>query len=247
MPFQLPTKEEKAEYVLKQFDRIAAGYDLTNDAISMGMHRSWKARAVQELCAGEGTNFLDVCCGTGDLALRIADYVRQRDGAHVTGLDFSSNMLEVAARRLSQGKISADKLDWIRGDAQNLPFADDTFDGAIVSFGLRNLTDLQKGLDELTRVVKPGSKVINLDLGHSEIPLFSNLFAFYFGHVVPVIGTVLQKDRSAYTYLPESLSTYPKPAEISKMFETAGLEKVEHRPLALGSVAMHIGWKPLSR
>lgn len=247
MPFQLPTKEEKAEYVLKQFDRIAAGYDLTNDAISMGMHRSWKAHAVQELCLGAGTNFLDVCCGTGDLALRIADHVATRSGAHVTGLDFSPNMLEVAARRLAQGKVTSDKLTWIRGDAQNLPFPDDTFDGAIVSFGLRNLTDLQQGLNELARVVKPGGKVINLDLGHSEIPLFSNLFAFYFSHVVPIIGTALQKDRSAYTYLPESLSTYPKPAEISRMFEKAGLDQVKHCPLALGSVSMHIGRKPLSR
>jgi demethylmenaquinone methyltransferase/2-methoxy-6-polyprenyl-1,4-benzoquinol methylase len=247
MPFQLPTKEEKADYVLKRFDRIAAGYDLTNDAISMGMHRAWKARAVQELCSGAGTNFLDVCCGTGDLALRIAEQVATRGGSHVTGLDFSPNMLEVAERRLSQGNISSSRLTWIRGDAQNLPFPDDTFDGVIVSFGLRNLTDLQQGLNELARVVKPGGKVINLDLGHSEIPLFSNLFAFYFSHVVPIIGTILQKDRSAYTYLPESLSTYPKPAEITTMFEKAGLEQVQYCPLALGSVAMHIGRKPLSR
>ncbi len=244
MPFQLPTREEKAEYVLKQFDRIAAGYDLTNDAISLGMHRSWKARAVSILCAGGGNNYLDVCCGTGDLALRIIEHMGTRPGAQVTGLDFSPNMLEVAARRLAQSKQQDGELNWIRGDAQQLPFSDDTFDGVINSFGLRNLTDLQKGINEMARVVKPGGKVLNLDLGHSEIPLFSTVFRAFFRHVVPIIGSLLQQDRKAYTYLPESLTTYPKPAEISKMFEKAGLTDVKHVPLAMGSVALHIGIKP---
>ena len=244
MPFRLPTKEEKAEYVLKQFDRIAAGYDLTNDAISIGMHRSWKARAVNELCALGGNTYLDVCCGTGDLALRISEHIATRTGAKVTGLDFSPNMLEVAARRLTQSKLSKGELNWIRGDAQQLPFADATFDGAINSFGLRNLTDLQQGINEMARVVRPGGKVLNLDLGHSEIPLFSTAFAAFFRHVVPVIGSILQGDRNAYTYLPESLTTYPKPAEISKMFEKAGLVDVRHVPLAMGSVALHVGVKP---
>ncbi|HEY9754095.1 MAG TPA: bifunctional demethylmenaquinone methyltransferase/2-methoxy-6-polyprenyl-1,4-benzoquinol methylase UbiE [Oculatellaceae cyanobacterium] len=244
MPFQLPTKEEKADYVLKQFDRIAAGYDLTNDAISLGMHRAWKERAVQQLCSGTGAKFLDVCCGTGDLALRISHHIATRNGAAVTGLDFSPNMLEVAARRLEQSHHGASKVEWIRGDAQNLPFANDTFDGAINSFGLRNLTDLQKGINEMARVVKPGARVINLDLGHSEIPVFRDLFSVFFGHVVPIIGSILQRDRNAYTYLPESLTTYPKPTEISNMFRVAGLSDVCHVPLAFGSVALHIGTKP---
>jgi demethylmenaquinone methyltransferase/2-methoxy-6-polyprenyl-1,4-benzoquinol methylase len=243
MTFQLPTKEEKADYVLKQFDRIAAGYDLTNDAISLGMHRSWKDRAVRELCAGNGTRFLDVCCGTGDLALKIAQHIAARDGAAVTGLDFSSNMLKVAARRLEQSRPDTSKVEWINGDAQNLPWANDTFDGAINSFGLRNLTDLQKGINEMARVVKQGAKVINLDLGHSEIPIFRDMFSIFFGRVVPIIGSILQRDRSAYTYLPESLSTYPKPDAISHMFRTAGLTDVRHVSLALGSVALHIGTK----
>lgn len=247
MSFQLPTKEEKADYVLKQFDRIAAGYDLTNDAISLGMHRSWKAKAVEILCSDGGKNYLDVCCGTGDLALRISEHVATRPGAHVTGLDFSPKMLEVAAQRLTHSnKISENQLNWIRGDAQKLPFNGDAFDGAINSFGLRNLTDLQAGISEMARVVRPGGKVLNLDLGHSEVPLFSGLFAFFFRHVVPVIGSVLQRDRSAYTYLPESLSTYPKPAVITRMFEQAGLVDVRHVPFALGSVALHVGIKPKS-
>jgi demethylmenaquinone methyltransferase / 2-methoxy-6-polyprenyl-1,4-benzoquinol methylase len=177
--------------------------------------------------------------------LMIADKLRTISGTAVTGLDFSPNMLEIAARR--SAKAMTDKhscrLEWVQGDAQNLPAGDNTFDGAVISFGLRNLTDLQRGINEMARVVKPGGKVINLDLGHSHVPVFASLFRFYFRHVVPVIGDLLQHDRQAYTYLPESLNTYPKPAKISEMFEAAGLTGVVHIPIALGSVAMHVGIK----
>jgi demethylmenaquinone methyltransferase/2-methoxy-6-polyprenyl-1,4-benzoquinol methylase len=246
MPFQLPTTEEKADYVEKQFDRIANRYDLANDAISFGMHRLWKARAISELCDGvnaENAKFLDVCCGTGDLALSIKHNPR---AANVTGLDFSENMLSVARRRAQKAgeKNDAQSIEWIRGDAQALPFEDDTFNGAINSFGLRNLTDLQKGINEMARVVKPRARVINLDLGHSEVPLFAPLFAFFFRYLVPIIGEILQKDKSAYTYLPESLTTYPKPDGITKIFQQAGLVDIKHVPLAMGSVALHVGTKP---
>lgn len=244
--FQLPAQEEKAGYVLQQFDRIAARYDLTNDVISMGMHRFWKAHAVDLLLSKidnlESAQVLDVCCGTGDLALSIAG--KLPSSAKVTGVDFSSKMLEVASARSERakndGKTRA-KLEWRQGDAQMLEFESNSFDGAIVSFGLRNLTDLQRGLDEMARVVKPGRLVLNLDLGHSTVPVFSQVFHLYFRHFVPVIGAVLQNDRKAYTYLPESLTTYPKPAALTEMFKKAGLADVEHISLALGSVALHKG------
>jgi demethylmenaquinone methyltransferase/2-methoxy-6-polyprenyl-1,4-benzoquinol methylase len=239
MPFRLPTKEEKAEYVLAQFDRIAQRYDLTNDAISMGMHRSWKHAAVDQLEIKADGRYLDVCCGTGDLSLLIAQ--RLAKAGQVVGLDFSSKMLEVAERRASSAKNIEAALEWQQGDAQQLPFSDDIFDGAIISFGLRNLTDLQRGVSEMARVVKPGGHVVNLDLGHSNVPLFSQMFKFYFSTIVPIIGLILQNDKNAYTYLPESLSTYPKPDGITKLFENAGMQNVKHIPLALGSVALHVG------
>ncbi|MBU6454813.1 MAG: ubiquinone/menaquinone biosynthesis methyltransferase [Cyanobacteria bacterium REEB67] len=256
MSFQLPTKEEKHDYVLEQFERIAKGYDLSNDVISMGMHRAWKLRAVLELIGERGAGkYLDVCCGTGDLALIIAKHLKP--GSSVTGFDFAQNMLDLAAVRQEKavrrqerlaGSGKEDKLknvqiNWVRGDAQNLPFADNSFDGAINSFGLRNLTDLQKGVSEMARVVKPGGYVINLDLGHCEMPLFAPIFAFYFSRVVPVIGGILQNDKTAYTYLPESLTTYPKPDGITAIFQKAGLKDVVHIPLAFGTVAMHRGLK----
>jgi demethylmenaquinone methyltransferase/2-methoxy-6-polyprenyl-1,4-benzoquinol methylase len=208
------------------------------------MHRFWKARAIAEICRGDGKKFLDVCCGTGDLALQIAHHLSQREGSEITGLDFSPNMLEIASRRSIEQNIPQATLNWVRGDAQKLPFGNDTFDGVIISFGLRNLTDLQLGINEMARVLKPGGTLLNLDLGHSNLPGFRELFSFYFRYVVPLIGTILQNDKSAYTYLPESLSTYPKPPEISKMFVKAGLQDIIYYPLALGSVALHVGCKP---
>lgn len=254
MSFKLPTKEDKHEYVHDQFERIAKGYDLSNDVISVGMHRAWKLRAINELMGlgqnkaktEHGEKYLDICCGTGDLALAMAKQAVA--GTKITGLDFSQNMLDLAGerqKRLARRKdrIKTVQMEWICGDAQHLPFEDNTFDGAIISFGLRNLTDLQKGLDEMARVVKPGGRVVNLDLGHSTVPLFAPIFDAYFSNVVPVIGGILQNDRQAYKYLPESGRAYPRPEAISEMFKKAGLINVRHIPQALGTVALHVGIK----
>ncbi|MBZ0188818.1 MAG: bifunctional demethylmenaquinone methyltransferase/2-methoxy-6-polyprenyl-1,4-benzoquinol methylase UbiE [Candidatus Obscuribacterales bacterium] len=249
MPFALPTNEEKHGFVHAQFERIARRYDLTNDAISFFMHRFWKKQAVDLLLTktallrkDRAGSFLDVCCGTGDLALAIARRLERDDS--VTGLDFSANMLACAQAR--QTRTSREKqlkasLDWVEGDAQNLPFNDNQFDGAIVSFGLRNLSDIDQGLAQMARVVRPGGIVINLDLGKPQGLLFAPAFRLYFSHVVPVIGALLQKDRAAYTYLPQSKSTYPDPDEISNRLERAGLTNVCHLALTGGSVALHYG------
>ncbi len=240
MSFSLPTAEEKAEYVLRQFNRIAQRYDLTNDAISLGMHHFWKQRAVSELNLKPDGVYLDVCCGTGDLTLQIANRLSKE--GQVVGIDFSPNMLRVAEQRAANSaKQQRSEIRFEQGDALKLPFENGTFDGAIISFGLRNVTDYQKGIDEMARVVKPGGVVINLDLGKSQVPLFSQLFAFYFRQIVPLIGQALQSDKQAYTYLPESNSTYPDPQGITRIFESAGLRNVKHISLALGSVALHRG------
>ncbi len=243
----LPAQEEKHAYVHAQFERIAAKYDLTNDVISFGMHRLWKEKAVQLLLKNAteqgiaNKSFLDVCCGTGDLSLRIASRLQSSDS--VTGLDFSANMLDCARQRGNKSSPAC-KLNWVEGDAQNLPFAADKFDGAIISFGLRNLTDLSRGIAEMTRVVKPGGLVLNLDLGEAKGPIFAPLFSIHFDMVVPLIGAVLQNDKKAYTYLPESRTTYPKPEGISKIFTEAGLVDVKHISIAGGSVALHTGRVP---
>ena len=247
MSFQLPTIEEKADYVLDQFNRIARRYDLANDAISLGMHRLWKQAALQALDIKPEGAYLDVCCGTGDLTLRIAKYLTESGSA--TGLDFSPNMLDLAKIRLSKdeqfwaSKNKKPTVSFKQGDAQNLPFPDNHFDGAIISFGLRNLSQLDKGITEMVRATKPGGKVINLDLGRPSNWLFTPCYYFYFRHIVPIIGQLLQNDIKAYTYLPESLNTYPSPAGITNLFKEAGLKEIQYIPLAMESVALHVGTK----
>ena len=238
MSYQLPTTEEKHDYVLKQFDRIARKYDLANDLISFGMHRLWKQRAIAELLGkpnGAG-KYLDVCCGTGDLALLLAGNKASKTA--VSALDFSPEMLEVAKQRAARG---AQSIEFCQGDAQDLPYEDNSFDGAIISFGLRNLSNLQKGLNEMARVVKPGGRVVNLDLGQPDMPVFTPFFLFFFDNVVPLIGEIIQQDRQAYTYLPESRKSYPHPEKLSRMFEEAGMDNVRWIRLACGSVALHVG------
>lgn len=240
--FKLPSTEEKADYVQSQFDRIARKYDLANDVISMGMHRLWKDRAIKELLNSPSGDYLDVCCGTGDLALTIASQRNFR--GTVNGLDFSKEMLAVARARennLRQNNQQIADLKWHQGDALNLPFADNSFDGAIISFGLRNLTDYQAGINEMSRVVKPGGRVINLDLGQPTMPVFTPFFLFYFHNIVPIIGDIIQGDRAAYTYLPESRKNYPAPPRLTEIFNNAGLADVRWIPLACGSVALHAG------
>ena len=242
MTFQLPAPESKSAYVLNQFERIACRYDMVNDLISFGMHRLWKRNAIDSLAVKEGGNYLDLCCGTGDLSLRIAERLGNSGG--VVGLDFADNMLQLAKLRTQQGSLSKqtqDRIQWIRGDAQSLPFSDNSFDGAIISFGLRNLSDYRKGISEMVRVVKPGGRIVNLDLGHPDKAIFSPLYYFFFRNIVPIIGQVVQNDRDAYTYLPASLDTYPREGEITNIFEEAGLEQVIYTPLALGAVALHRG------
>ncbi|MBY0549231.1 MAG: bifunctional demethylmenaquinone methyltransferase/2-methoxy-6-polyprenyl-1,4-benzoquinol methylase UbiE [Candidatus Obscuribacterales bacterium] len=242
--FKLPTTEEKAAYVQNQFDRIARKYDLANDVISMGMHRLWKDRAIKELLTSQSGKYLDVCCGTGDLALTIAS--RSSFSGEIVGIDFSAEMLAVAKGRESSIRQNEQNprlapMNWIQGDALQLPFPDNSFDGAIVSFGLRNLTNYQSGIDEMARVVKPGGRVVNLDLGQPTMPVFTPFYLFYFHNIVPIIGEIIQGDRAAYTYLPESRKNYPAPPRLTEMFTNAGLSDVRWIPLACGSVALHAG------
>jgi demethylmenaquinone methyltransferase / 2-methoxy-6-polyprenyl-1,4-benzoquinol methylase len=236
--FTFPSQKDKAGYVHCQFERLAAKYDFANDVISFGMHRLWKEQAVECLnCFPEGS-YLDVCCGTGDLALRIAG--KLASVGSVTGLDFSESMLSVARSRTVKTKIKCE-LAWVAGDAQSLPFATNSFDGAVISFGLRNLTDYALGIREMARVVKPGARVVNLDLGRTDLPVFAQLFSFYFGKIVPLLGQIIQRDHAAYTYLPESAKRYLKPEEVTSAFKEAGLIDVGYLPLAGGSVALHWG------
>jgi demethylmenaquinone methyltransferase / 2-methoxy-6-polyprenyl-1,4-benzoquinol methylase len=212
------------------FDRIAPVYDVMNRVMTAGLDRRWRRLAVREV-VWPGDRVLDACCGTGDLALEA-----ERRGARVVGLDFSERMLERARRK-------SGTVEWVRGDALALPFGDGEFDAATVGFGVRNLEDLEGGLRELRRVLRPGGRLAVLEITRPR-GLLRPFFRLWFDVLVPLAGRILPGGK-AYTYLPASVRRFPGPEDLSALLERAGLEEVRFRLLGGGSVALHTAERPL--
>ena len=211
------------------FDRIAPVYDVMNRVMTAGLDQRWRRLAVQEV-VWPGDRVLDACCGTGDLAVQA-----ERRGARVVALDFSPGMLERARRK-------SGTIEWVQGDALALPFADGEFDAATVGFGVRNLADLEGGLRELARVLRPGGKLAVLEITRPR-GLLRPFFRLWFDVLVPLAGKVLPGGK-AYTYLPASVRRFPGAEDLSGLFERAGFEHVSYRLLGGGSVALHVGTRP---
>ncbi len=227
--------QPKAAQVRQMFDRIAGTYDLLNDCISMGFHRHWKRQAVGLLQLSPGSHVLDVCTGTGDLVGYLLPQVGSQ--GRVTGLDFSENMLALARQRHARQPNVA----FMQGDAMALPFEDNRFDGAIISFGLRNVVDIPRALAEMHRVIRPGGWMVNLDT--APTPKLPGM-RFYFNRVMPLIGGLLANDQQAYTYLSQSTRHFLSPDELARAFEGVGCRPVVSRTLMLGSVSLQAGQKP---
>jgi demethylmenaquinone methyltransferase/2-methoxy-6-polyprenyl-1,4-benzoquinol methylase len=230
--------EQRAAKVRQLFAAIAGRYDFLNDLQSLGLHRRWKRRMVRMSGARPGTRALDVCCGTGDIALMLA-----RVGARVTGLDFSGAMLAVARRRLEKEAVRP-PVEFIEGDAMKLPFADNTFDVVTVAYGLRNLADWEAGLREMQRVAAPGGRLVVLDFGKPSNPLWRLLYFTYLRLVVPLLGRVFCGDADAYGYILESLRHYPAQAGLHAKMSETGLENVQTTNLLGGIMSLTQAAKP---
>ena len=210
------------------FDRIAGVYDLLNRVMTAGMDQRWRERAVELARVGPGSRALDVATGTGDLAVAL-----RAAGAEVVGCDFSEEMLEIARRK--EGSV---RFEW--ADALELPYEADSFDAATVGFGARNFSDLERGLREMVRVVRPGGRVVVLEITTPTRPPLSTFFSIWFDRLVPALGR-LTGDPDAYTYLPSSVKRFPAPLELGALMDAAGLRDVRWILTAGGIIAIHAG------
>jgi demethylmenaquinone methyltransferase / 2-methoxy-6-polyprenyl-1,4-benzoquinol methylase len=219
--------------VRAMFDRIAGFYDLMNSVMTAGLHHRWRARAADLAALRPGDSALDVACGTGDLAIELAR--RVGTGGEVIGSDFAEEMLERA-------RAKAPELQWEWGNALELPYASGRFDAATVGFGARNFSDLDRGLAEMARVVRPGGRVVVLEITTPRRPPLSTFYSVWFDRVVPLIGR-LTGEEEAYTYLPSSVKRFPAPEGLAAAMERAGLSDIRWILTAGGIIALHVGTK----
>ncbi len=221
------------------FDRIAGVYDVMNSAMTAGMHHRWRARAADRAELAPGDAALDVCCGTGDLAFELAR--RVGPAGRVVGSDFSERMLDLAREKPVPEAAAKPIFEW--ADALDLPYDDGGFDAVTVGFGVRNLSDLDRGIAEMARVLKPGGRLVILEITQPTRPPLSTFFSVWFDRIVPLIGR-FAGDSAAYSYLPESVKRFPPPAGLAAIMDGAGLERIRWTILAGGIIAIHSGRRP---
>ena len=234
--FEDVAPEEKTRRVGKVFANVASRYDLMNDLMSGGMHRLWKAQFARRVRPRKGETILDMAGGTGDIAFLLA-----ATGAQVTVADISPEMLEVGRKRAESRAI--DGLVWAVENAESLSFADQTFDAFTIAFGIRNVTDVQKALDEAHRVLRIGGRFFCLEFSTTTWPGFATLYDRYSMHVVPRIGKAVARDEESYRYLVESIRRFPNMNAFADMIRKAGFAQVKAEPILGGLVAIHSGWK----
>ncbi len=225
-----------AEYNRQFFDGLAAKYDATNALHSFGTKPAIDRAAVARLPVPPGGRVLDVCAGSGDISIAAA---RQHPDAQVVGVDVSVPMLDVARRKAAGLK----NVEFVTADAMRLPFPDASFDAAIISFGLRNLTDIEAGLREMIRVVRPGGWISNIDQGQPSRRWFRALYRVYFYHIAPVIGKLVfhRGEFNSFRYLPESNRYFPDQTQLAALFRRLGLQEVQIHEHWLGAVAQEVG------
>lgn len=221
------------------FDAIARRYDLVNRLMTFGLDRSWRRRAVEALGLGDGARVLDVATGTADVALEIA---RRRADATVVGVDPSPGMLEIGRGKVADADLDR-RVELRRGEAETLPFDDDSFDGVTIAWGIRNAADRSRALAEMARVTRPGGRVAVLESLETSGLVLGPLIRFYTRTVVPFVGGLVSRRKEEYEYLQTSIAAFPEPAEFQAMMRTAGLEVETSRPLTFGACWLFVGRK----
>ncbi|WP_318617334.1 demethylmenaquinone methyltransferase [Sporosarcina sp. YIM B06819] len=228
------SKEQK---VHKVFEKISVDYDKMNSVISFNQHKKWRNDIMMRMDVREGSQVLDVCCGTADWTIALADAVGTT--GHVTGLDFSEGMLEAGRPKTAQYP----NIKLVQGNAMELPFSDNSFDYVTIGFGLRNVPDYLTVLKEMNRVLKPGGMIACLETSQTEIPVYRQVFRFYFKFIMPVLGKVFAKSYKEYSWLQESADDFPGKKQLAQLFTEAGFATVSYKTYSGGAAAGHVGYK----
>ena len=232
-------EQEKAGMVRDLFSDVANKYDVMNDVMSVGIHRVWKEAMMDWLAPRAGQKLLDVAGGTGDVAFK---FLKRAGHGHATVCDLTEGML-VEGRKRAEAEALQDSLDWIVGDAMNLPFEENTFDVYTISFGIRNVTRPQEALNEAYRVLRPGGRLMVLEFSQLPNPMMQKAYDLYSFNVIPRMGQLIANDRDSYQYLVESIRNFPDQDTFLGMVKQAGFENAKYRNLTMGIAALHSGWK----
>lgn len=232
----------KRPYVQRLFGRIARIYDPANRLMSLGLDRRWRARAAHYLALGSGELGLDLGTGTADLAIAVVH--QSGPGTRMVGMDITPEMLELGRKKIARLGLQ-ERIELRSGDAEHIDLPDNSVDGCCSAFTVRNLTDIRQGFREMLRVVRPGGRVVCLEISHPPGKLFSALFNFYFYRFAPLVGTLLGKKYEEYNYLPNSLTIFPGAEGLQAMMEEVGWQDVRFYRLSRGMVALHVGTKAI--
>ncbi|CUA79497.1 demethylmenaquinone methyltransferase [Anoxybacillus suryakundensis] len=233
-------QQSKEERVHRVFEKISDHYDRMNSVISFKRHVAWRKDTMKRMNVQKGAKALDVCCGTADWTIALAEAVGP--SGEVYGLDFSRNMLKVGEEKVKEHGFQHVML--VHGNAMSLPFPDDTFDYVTIGFGLRNVPDYMTVLKEMYRVAKPGGKVVCLETSQPTLIGFRQLYYAYFRYIMPFFGKIFAKSYEEYSWLQESAREFPGMDELANMFRQAGFVDVQVKPYTFGVAAMHLGHKP---
>ena len=238
--FQQIPKKEKVIRTIRHFNTVASKYDFMNTLLSFGIHYLWKRRAIEMIHLKPGDRVLDVCGGTGDLAVLAARSVDI--SGKIIIYDINRKMMQ-AGRAKRNRPAQRNRIEFIQGDAESISFADEVFDAAMVGFGIRNLTHMDVGFQEMHRILKPGGKMMCLEFSKPTASVFRWLYDVYSFHVMPLLGQVLVGSRQAYTLLPESIRMFPLPEALSALLRDIGFHKVVYRRLTNGIAVVHVAEK----
>ena len=238
--YQRVEATNKTQRVVQHFNSVARQYDFMNTLLSFGIHHLWKRTAVRMMDLKPGDRILDVCGGTGDLAILAARVIGPSGRVNI--YDINRAMMQAGLHKVV-GTSNENRIQYIQGNAESISFPDDHFDAAMVGFGIRNVTHMEKGFEEMYRILRPGGKMMCLEFSKPKNPVFCWLYDFYSFHIMPLLGEIIAGSRTAYTHLPESIRSFPLPDELSDILKRIGFSEVNYRRLTNGIAVIHIAVK----